>query len=105
VDKLKRAIVPGLLLLAVYYAVFGGEYSLFDLHAARAALERESGTLVELNQQIDSLQAYTASLREDPRTLERIARERYGMIREGEILYRFAEGEPALESDSTETAR
>ena len=39
--KLKRAILPGMLLVAAYYAVFGGEYSWFELRDARAAVEQE----------------------------------------------------------------
>ncbi len=87
---LTRAIVPVLFLVAAYYAVFGGEYSLFELHSARAAVVEEGDELERLEQQIDSLSAWADSLRDDPTTLERIAREQFGMIREGETLYRFA---------------
>jgi cell division protein FtsB len=99
--KLKRAVVPGLLLVAVYYAVFGGEYSVFELRAARASVESERVDLLQLRQEIDSLRAWTDSLQSDPVTIERIAREEYGMIREGETLYRFAEGE----TGSTDTMK
>ena len=88
-DRLERALVPTLLLVAVYYALFGGEYSLFELHAARAALDTERATLVEVEDRLDSLQAWADSLERDDATLERLARERFGMIREGETLYRF----------------
>ena len=37
--KLKRLVLPGLLLVAVYYAVFGGEYSVFELRSTRQAVE------------------------------------------------------------------
>lgn len=87
----KRLVLPGLLGLAAYYALFGGEYSLFELRATRAATEREEAELAERRRQIDSLQAWADSLRLDSATLERLARERFGMIRPGEILYRFAE--------------
>ena len=86
-------LVPGLLLVAVYLAVFGGEYSVFDLHRTRVDLESERITLIELESQIDSLVAWSDSLRNDPQTLERVAREEFGMIKEGETLYRFAEPE------------
>ena len=39
------------------------------------------------------------SLENDPTTIERVAREGYGMIREGETLYRFADTEPVTESE------
>ena len=87
--------MPALLLVASYYAVFGGEYSLFELRGARADLRAEQAALEDLGQSIDSLSAWADSLRSDPVMLERIARERFGMIREGETLYRFVppEGE------------
>ena len=91
--KLKRLIVPGLLLVAVYYAVFGGEYSVFELRAARAEVEEATAQLAQLRHEIDSLRAWTDSLQSDSTTIERIAREEYGMIREGETLYRFAQGD------------
>ena len=88
---LKRAILPGLLLVAAYFAVFGGEYSWFELRDARAAVEQEEVDLAELHRQIDSLRAWADSMQVDSVTLERIARERFGMIRDGETLYRFAQ--------------
>ena len=88
--KLTKAVVPGLVLIAAYYALFGGEYSLLELQRARAAVVVERQELARLEQQIDSLGAWADSLRSDPVTLERIAREQFGMIREGETLYRFA---------------
>jgi len=100
IANLKRAIVPGLLLVAVYYAVFGGEYSIFELRAARASVEIERANLAELQLQIDSLRAWADSLQVDSATLERVAREEFGMIREGETLYRFAEGDTISAVDS-----
>jgi cell division protein FtsB len=96
--RLTRAIVPGLVLVAAYYALFGGEYSLLELRSARGAVLVERVELARLEQQIDSLGAWADSLRTDPVTLERIAREQFGLIREGETLYRFAvPTEPAPE--------
>jgi cell division protein FtsB len=91
VAKVKRLILPVLLGLAVYYAVFGGEYSLWELHRARKEIQVQQRELAVLRQEIDSLRAWADSLQHDSATLERLAREHIGMIREGEILYRFAE--------------
>jgi len=100
IRRLKWAIVPGLLAIAVYYAVFGGEYSIFDLRAARASVEIEQDNLAELQFQIDSLRAWADSLQVDSATLERIAREEFGMITEGETLYRFVEGDTIAGADT-----
>ena len=89
--KLKRLIVPAALLLGAYWAVFGGEYSVFEVRRARSAREAEAAELARLQHEIDSLEALQDSLENDPGMLERLARERYGMIKDGELLYRFAE--------------
>jgi len=93
-NRLAKILLPGLLVVAVYYAVFGGEYSMFELHGTRVALESESVTLGELESQIDSLVAWSDSLRNDPHTLERVAREKFGMVKPGEHLYRIKRPEP-----------
>lgn len=93
--RLKKLVLPGLLVAALYFAVFGGEYSAFELRDTRAALAEERARVAELRRKVDSLEAWADSLENDPATLERLARERYGMIRDGETLYRFAEGDSA----------
>lgn len=87
--RLSRLLLLGALLAAGYYAVFGGEYSVFELRSARRAVEEERARLTELVRQIDSLEAWRDSLLADSAALERVARERFGMIRPGETLYRF----------------
>ena len=93
---LGRAVVPGFFLAAVYFAVFGGEYSVFELRRARAAVEVERARLAEVSLRMDSLSARADSLENDPLTIERVAREEFGMIRDGETLYRFADVDPEL---------
>ena len=89
--QLKRFILPALIGLAAYFAVFGGEYSLFEVRLARAEREQEAERLAELRRSNASLSAWGDSLETDSTTIERLARERYGMIREGEVLYRIAQ--------------
>ena len=93
IRAVKRMIVPALLGIAAYYALFGGETSVFELRTARTSVEVERARLAELHGEIDSLAAWADSLQNDPATIERIAREEYGMIRDGETLYRFADGD------------
>ncbi len=100
--KLLKLIMPALLLVAVYYAVFGGEYSVFELRRARESVELERDTLALLQRRIDSLTAWADSLRSDSATLERIAREQFGMIRDGETLYRFAAPSDSLDEGDRE---
>lgn len=87
---IRKLAIPALFLLAGYYAVFGGGYSIFDLNRIHDRIEvadRERNALTEQNA---ALEIRVQDLEDDPRTVERIARERFGMIRDGEVLYRFA---------------
>ena len=98
-NRLASLVTPAMLIVALYYATFGGEYSIFELRTARAAVTEEGAALAELEARIDSLSAWADSVRSDPATLERIAREQFGMIREGETLYRFVPPEGEAESN------
>ncbi len=88
---LKRMVVPAVIGLALYFALFGGEYSLLESRAIRAGARDAAAELDALESRIDSLSAWADSLESDSVVLERLARERYGMIRDGEVLYRFAD--------------
>lgn len=98
---LKRLVVPGLLLLSADYALFGGEYSVFEWREARADVVEEQARLESARIEIDALQVELEMLERDPTTIERIAREDYGMIREDEVLYRFADGDNTGEREAS----
>jgi cell division protein FtsB len=85
--KVKRLILPILLGLAVYYALFGGEYSLLELRQARSEIAAQEEELNLIRGENEYLRARADSLQNDSATLEKLARERFGMIRDGEILY------------------
>ncbi len=86
--------IVAVLLLAAYFAVFGGEYSVFELRRLENLEQERAAELAVTEAEIDSLRAVAAQLENDPDAIEREARERYGMIRDGEILYRFREAAP-----------
>ncbi|MEX2528355.1 MAG: septum formation initiator family protein [Gemmatimonadota bacterium] len=88
---IRRLPLPLLLGLAFYYALLGGEYSVFEMHSVRGELERGRVELTQARDFNRSLEARADSLENHDPTLERLARERFGMIREGEVLYRFAD--------------
>ena len=96
--RLRRLVLPGALLLAGYYAVFGGEHSVLDVRRARAERVAEEADVARLRLENDSLRALLDSLEKNPAMLERLARERFGMIRDGEVLYRFATPDSAADS-------
>jgi cell division protein FtsB len=86
-----RLLVGALLLCgAAYFAVFGGDYDLFDLQHVRQQRAQEDRRVEDVRAEVERLRARRDSLLHDSATIERIARERYGLIRNGERLYRFA---------------
>ena len=86
-----------LLSIATYYALWGGEYSAFDLWSLATRQESETELLATTRADVDSLQVVIGQLENDPAAIEEVARERFGMIRDGEILYHFVDVEPAAE--------
>ncbi len=94
----KRIVFPGVLGLALYVGFAGGEYSLLEARRATRELLDTSAELQIARQRNDSLRARIDSLLHHDEALERFARERYGLIRDGELLYRIS---PGLEPEET----
>ena len=82
------AVVLGLL-VALYFALQGGEYGTLDLLQLRKEETAEQAAVERLTRVVDSLEHEAVSIERDPRTQERVARERFGMLRKGEFLYRL----------------
>ena len=82
------AIIVGLL-FALYFAFQGGEYGTLDLRQLRHAAIEESTHVARLHHLVDSLERVAIAIERDPRMQERVARERFGMLRPGEFLYRL----------------
>ncbi|PYP47479.1 MAG: hypothetical protein DMD50_04535 [Gemmatimonadetes bacterium] len=66
-----------------------GEYGMLDWLKLRSQLAEERRAVRELERQLDSLQRRARALETDPAAQERAAREQFGMIRKGELLYRL----------------
>ena len=69
---------------------FIGDLGLLDLWRIEDESERLQARLVEVQEENRLLEREIRSLKNDPDYLERVARQELGMVREGEILYRFA---------------
>lgn len=78
-------------LFTLYFAVQGGEYGTTDILRQRNRMAEFRGAIDSLQQSVDSLEALAEALRTDRALQERVAREEFGMIREGEILYRIVD--------------
>jgi cell division protein FtsB len=96
-----RFVIGSVLLIgAAYFAVFGGDYDIFDLRRIRHERAIEEARLEEERAALELQSARRDSLANDPATLERLARERFGLIRDGETLYRFADSSAAAPPDA-----
>lgn len=89
--KLGRVVVVVVAATSAYYAVFGGEYGMFTVWRLERERDAEAEALAAVEAENEALRRYVEQLESDPATIERIARERFGMIRPGERLYRFAD--------------
>jgi cell division protein FtsB len=76
-------------LAAAAFALLGGEYSTFDLVTLRRQAGAEAAKVAELKRTVDSLALAARAIERDPRVQERVARESFGMIRDGEYLYKL----------------
>jgi cell division protein FtsB len=70
-------------------ALLGGEYNVRDWLVLRGELATERAALARLEREIDSLAALVRELETSAAAQERAAREEFGMIRDGETLYRL----------------
>jgi len=81
-------ILAVLLAVWFFWVLFSGDASLIQLWKAKretAALEAEIG---RAKARLEEIENETRKL-DDPEHLETLARERYGMVREGEKCYRL----------------
>lgn len=76
-------LAVGALLVAV---AFAGGRSFRDLGKARARAAELSSQIEEAEVRIDELERRIGLLRDDPVTLERLAREELGLVRPGDLV-------------------
>lgn len=92
--KRTRIVGVAVFLGGITFGYAGGEYSTADWQTLRRGVERAQRAIVQLEAEIDSLGVEAEALESDSTAQERAARERFGMLRPGEILYRVRPGSP-----------
>ena len=94
-----KKIVWGLLIaFALFFAIQGGEYSTRDLYVLHRRTTTIAHEVDSLRHHVDSLTKYLRLVKSDSATMERIAREEFGMVRgDKEILYRFGESRDTID--------
>ncbi len=87
--KLSRFLGGTVAIGALAFGYAGGEYSTEDWRALRENVAAEQAAIVRLMAEIDSMGREVEALETDPAAQERAARERFGMLRPGELMYRI----------------
>jgi len=88
VTRARIAGIAGAVVLAGL-AFQAGEYGTVDWLKLHRQLAQERQAVRDLEVALDSLDRLARALETDPAAQERAAREQFGMIRKGEILYRL----------------
>jgi cell division protein FtsB len=84
-----RWVGSALVLGMIGFAIQGGSFTTRDWLSLRRDAASERAAVTELKSSIDSLEKVATRVERDSAEQERIAREEFGMIREGEFLYRL----------------
>ncbi len=87
----QKLILWGIIAAAVFFALQGGQYSTLDLLRFGSEQRRLTAEIDSLKAEVDSLQAYKRALATDAKLQERIAREMWGMVKDGEIIYKLVD--------------
>ncbi len=87
-----RRVILAIVLLALLFGVEGGEYGTRDWLELKAQARQERELVAELTRDVDSLAGALRRLERDPATQEKVAREEFGMVKEGEFLFRLIPG-------------
>jgi len=83
----------GLVVAALMFALQAGEYSTPQWLGMRAREKEVRAEVAALTREVDSLARFRKLVETDPATQERIAREQYGMLRQGEIEFTLVKPE------------
>ena len=76
-----------LFLLAAAYEFVGGDYGVYRIRNQRRQIAFMEAEIQKIRTDNEALRRHVARLENDPATIEKIARERYGMIKPGETVY------------------
>jgi cell division protein FtsB len=98
VTPARWAAVAGLV-FALYFALQGGEYGTLDLLQLRREEAEEDANVERLHRMVDSLARLAWAMEHSPRMQERVAREKFGMLKKGEFLYRLVPSEKGVRGE------
>lgn len=82
-----RVVLVLIVLAGVSYVFVAGDGGLMELAQGREDLRRLEGQVADLEAENDSLQRVLSRLESDPGFIEKLAREKYRMVKPRESLY------------------
>lgn len=83
----RKQVIWLVVVLLLVFAVQAGEYSTWDWLTLRRERVEEKEQIDRLRVEVDSLEREAVAIETDPVVQERRARELFGMVRDGEIVY------------------
>jgi cell division protein FtsB len=92
--KKKKAIAlsaVSVVAIAVLYVLIAGNQGFLDMYRLYRQDRARAAEIAAARAEIDSLKSEIERLKSDTAYIERIAREKLGMARKGEIIYKFVE--------------
>lgn len=96
--KIGRWVVFAAVLAFLYFLIAGND-GLIALYQSHREVRRMRNEIRSLNGTIDSLRNEIVRLREDTLYIERIAREKLGMARKDETVYKFIDKDNAKKKE------
>ncbi len=87
VQKRSSLVAWALVVGGVVFGLWGGEYSTADWWTLKRQVTQEREVITRLQAEVDSLVPVADALESDPATQESVAREKFGMVRPGEVMY------------------
>ncbi len=91
--RLKALAVAALVVCGIVYGALRDEEGVMHVFRERSRLQDLSHSVNSLREENNQLRGEIKALREDPRAVERLAREDLGLSRDGEIVF-ILESEP-----------
>ena len=84
-----RWYIIGLFSTVLIYHLLTGNYGLIKYYELTREKEQLEIRIKKARMEIDSLKTITRQLENDPKYIEKIAREKYNMVKNGETVYQM----------------
>ncbi len=92
--RLKALAVAVFVVCCIVYGVLRDDEGVMHVFRERSRLQELSHSVSSLREENNQLRSEIKALRENPRAIEKLAREDLGLSREGEVVF-ILEGEPS----------